>query len=341
MIPRLALSLALLASCARSSAPPRYPGLAAAVARGEAPNTTSVLVMRGGKVDHEAYFGGSGPDALQDTRSVGKSITALAVGIAIGQGAIPSVSAPAFRYLAGGVPAQDGITIEDLLTMSSALDCDDNDQASPGNEAKMYPQPVWLPWAARLGIRNDYRRDATGRGPWRYCTAGSFLLGQVVQAATKQPVDQFIADRLLRPLQIERWRFSRSPAGEVMTGGQLLLRSRDLAALGWLVRSEGQWQGREIVPAAFVRQALTPHRQTPYFEEAYGYQLWRHRYAAPCGPVTAWQMSGNGGNKVVIAEQLDAVIVLTRAHYNKRGMHEQSAALIEQHILPELCRSRS
>ena len=52
-------------------------------------------------------------------------------------------------------------------------------------------------------------------------------------------------------------------------------------------------------------------------------------------------MSGNGGNKVVIIDELDAVVVVTRTHYNQgAASHRQSTQLIEGHILPELCRSR-
>jgi CubicO group peptidase (beta-lactamase class C family) len=346
-IPRVvaivAASLLLLAQ-RPAAATARYAGVAPSIAGGDAPNTTSVLVMRGGAIEYERYFAGTGPETLQDPRSVGKSITALAVGVAIERGAIPGVTAQAFAYLKDLEPKPDpikaAITIEDLLTMSSALDCNDDDAASPGNEARMYPRRSWAPWAAGLPVQGRYQRDASGRGPWHYCTAGSFLLGQILERATRQPADRFIAESVLRPIGITRWQFNRSPTGEVLTGGQLRLRTRDLAALGWLVRSRGRWKGRPVVPEDFVRKALTIHRQTPYFEEDYGYQLWRHTYQSPCGQLTGWQMSGNGGNKVVIFDALDAVVVVTRTHYNQRAaMHLQSTRLIEGHILPDLCRA--
>src|SRR5689334_3920865 len=72
---------------------PDFPSVAAAIERGEVPDTKSVLVMRGGEIIYEAYFGGADAETLHNTRSAGKSITSLAVGIAIGRGLVPAVDA--------------------------------------------------------------------------------------------------------------------------------------------------------------------------------------------------------------------------------------------------------
>jgi CubicO group peptidase (beta-lactamase class C family) len=326
--------------------------LAAAVAGGGFPRTTSVLAEQGGAVVLERYFAGSNAGTLNDPRSVGKSITALAVGIAIADGKLPSVDAPAFGYLgrlrpfAHDGPAKRAITLADLLTMSSALACDDNDPASPGNEENMYPQQRWARWAVDLPVKPGYARDGTGRGPWSYCTAGVFLLGQILQQATGQPVDRYVEQRLFAPLGITRWQWNRSPAGEVMTGGQLRLTTRDLAKLGRLVLDGGRWQGKVVVPEAWIRQALTAHRKparvaNPAGDLDYGYLFWRRDYRTACGrgAGTAWFMSGNGGNHVVALPALDAVAVVTRVHYNSRGMHDQSFRLLEDQVLPRVaCR---
>lgn len=323
--------------------PPRFASVAAAVARGDAPKTTSVVVLRGGRLEYEAYFDGATADTLHDTRSVGKSLTTLAVGIAIDRGVLPSVDAKAFAYLGDLRPfANDGakkraITIEDLLTMSSALDCDDNDDKSPGNEANMYPQAAWARWVVDLPTRKKYRRDAKQRGPWHYCTAGTFLLGQIIQRAANQPIDHFIAEQLFAPLGITRFEFAKSPAGEVMTGGSLRLRARDLAAIGEMVRTGGKHAATQVVPAEFVRSALTVRRSAfPAQKLDYGYLFWHRSFPTQCGAFPAWYMSGNGGNVIAIFDGLDAVVVVTRTNYNARRMHEQTAALIERHILPEL-----
>jgi CubicO group peptidase (beta-lactamase class C family) len=104
----------------------------------------------------------------------------------------------------------------------------------------MYPKPVWARWAVDLPVRAGWARNPRGRGPFAYCTAGSFLLGQIVQHATGVPVDRYVQERLFRPLGIEAVEWPRSPAGEVMTGGGIQLRTRDLAKLGQLVLDRGR-----------------------------------------------------------------------------------------------------
>ena len=346
---RRSIAVALIVACSSPKAPevtqPRFAGIAEAIARGDAPETKSVLVMQRGEVVHEAYFAGADAETLHDTRSVGKSITALAVGIAIDKGVLPGVNASAFAYLTNLAPfAHDGalkqaITVEDFLTMSSALDCNDDDARNAGNEANMYPQENWSRWAVDLAVQQDYQRDANGRGPWHYCTAGTFLLGHVLERAAKQRVDAFIAEQLFAPLGITKWEFTRSPSNEVLTGGMLRLRSRDLGAIMELVRKRGAHGGKQIVPAAFVDAALTVHRNA-FPKQDYGYLFWHRTYHTSCGDYPAWYMSGNGGNAVVAVPALDAVVVVTRTHYNQgRRMHDQTTALVENQILPGLCRS--
>jgi CubicO group peptidase (beta-lactamase class C family) len=311
------------------------------------PRTTSMLVEQGNKVIHERYHGGTGVETLHDPRSVGKSITGLAVGIAIAEQKLASVDAPAFGYLtdlrpfAGDGAAKTRITIADFLTMSSALDCDDDDPDSPGNELGMYPKPVWARWAVDLPVKAGYVRDAAGRGPFAYCTAGVFLLGQILQRATGQPVDRYIESRLLAPLGITRRAWERSPSGEVMTGGMLRLRTRDLARLGRLMLDRGRWAGKQVVPAAWIDRSLSVQRrlnkaQDPTGEMGYGYLLYQRNYRTPCGRTAGWFMSGNGGNHVVMLKELDAVVVVTRTNYNTRGTHDQTRRLMEQHLLPRL-----
>lgn len=305
------------------------------------PNTTSVLVLKDGKLVVERYFGAGGREVLNDTRSAMKSVTALAVGIALADRALRSVDEPAFPRLADRAPFRhDGplkqrITLADFLTMSSALDCNDWNEANPGNEEGMYPRSDWTRWAVDIPVKPDYQRDADGRGPFSYCTAGVFLLGQILQRAVHEPVDTYVNRRLLNPLGIARHEWPRSPAGEVMTGGGLRLRSRDLAKLGLVVSSAGRWGERQIIPREWIAEMLTVRRRIDA-EQSYGFLYWHREYRSPCGRIAGWYMSGNGGNVVVHIPSAALVVVVTRRHYNEPGMHQQTARLLEDHVLAAL-----
>jgi len=249
-----------------------------AVAKGDYPKTTSVLVVRQGKLVYEGYFGDGNRELLNDTRSATKSITSLAIGTAIDDGAISSQHAPAFAYLGdlrpfqNDSPDKEAITIEDMLTMSSALDCNDDDDKSPGNEDKMHPQRSWARWAVDLPTMSGYRRDSSGLGPWRYCTTGAFLLGHILQRVTRSRVDKYIERRILTPLGITHWQWPYSPSGETMTGGGLRLRSRDLAKIAWMLTDGGRWKGRQIVSSTWVDPMPSVQRM-PYSDPNNGYPM--------------------------------------------------------------------
>jgi CubicO group peptidase (beta-lactamase class C family) len=322
-----------------------HPGPLAALNAGviaeQFPDTTSVLVYRNRKLVFERYFGSGGVNVLNNTRSSTKTLTALIVGQAISDGLLRSGDQPAFALLPQLAPLQnDGelkqnVTLMDLLTMSSALDCNDFDERNVGNEENMYPLTNWARWVADLPVKAGYSRAPSGRGPFSYCTGGILLLGQIVQRAAGKPLDQYFDQRLFLPLGIRERQWVRSPSGEFQTGGGLGLRSRDLLKLGVLLLDEGQWLGHQIVPAAWVRKMQTLSNIVNE-QQGYGMLLWQRQYDSPCGAINGWYMSGNGGNAVVSVPLKNLVAVVTRTHYNKRGMHDETARLLEKHVFAAL-----
>lgn len=346
----IAACLASAMLAATASAGPRLDpvaleGLEQALARGDAPQTTSIVIVLEGDVAYEKYWGEGAIGRGNDTRSATKSLTALAVGLAIQDGKLRSADDRAFAYLKDMEPfANDGplkrdITIADLLTMSSALDCDDNND-TPGNEENMYPKPSWTRFAVDLPLKQSWSRDTSGRGPWTYCTAGTFLLGQIIQRATGERIDRYIEKRLLDPLQVGPRQWDTSPTGEIQTGGGLELTSRDLAKLAWMVADGGMWRGRQIVSKSWIVEMLTARRDA-IADMRYGYQYWHRVYPSKCGPVDAWFMAGNGGNHVLSIPALRAAVVVTRTSYNTRGMHQQTIGLLERNVIPSLpCAAR-
>jgi CubicO group peptidase (beta-lactamase class C family) len=301
------------------------------------PQTTSVYVEIGGTLKVERYFAGGGPDVLNDTRSATKSIVAMAAGIALRDGALNSLDTPLLDLLGKSKVQNDGplkraITLRDTLTMSSALDCDDNDEKSPGAEDRMHEQERWVDWGINLPVRADYVRDATGRGPFHYCTINAVLAGHAIGAAVKRPIQDYVQDVLFSPLGIQRAKWSFSPSGEAMTGGGTGLTTRDLAKLGRLVLDKGRWQDKQLIPESAIAEMLTPYREGN--GQSYGLLMWRHEIPTACGSEQFWYMGGNGGNAVVIAPRLNLIAVVTRTRYNTQTMWMETGRLLSQTVFP-------
>ena len=102
-----------------------------------------------GKLAYEHYFDSDGVDGLRNTRSATKTITGMLIGAAIDRHLIPSANAHVLDYLQDKLPLKNPdlrksqITIEDFLTMSSLLECDDENSFSRGNEERMYLVEDW------------------------------------------------------------------------------------------------------------------------------------------------------------------------------------------------------
>jgi CubicO group peptidase (beta-lactamase class C family) len=303
----------------------------------------SVVVAQDGHIVYEHYFAGDA-STLRDTRSATKTITSMLVGIAIDRHKIPSVDTPVLTYFPGVTyanpdPRKAKITFQDLMTMSSVLECDDWNDASRGNEERMYVLEDWTQFVLDLPIRGWMRipGDPPEKFPrhFEYCTAGAFLTGQALQHATGIPPDVYAQRYIFDPLNIHDAGWVRSPLGLIQTGGGLRLTSRDLLALAELYRNGGTYNGKRIVSEAWVRESTTPRAEADSdTDTAYGYFWWLRSFVAAGKPYPAWYMSGNGGNKVVIVPSLHLAIVITSTNYNTHGMHQQTDKLLTDYILP-------
>src|SRR5438067_270760 len=140
-------------------APARLAAMADAVNAGEFKKIGSILVARHGKLVYEGYFDGAEPASLRNTRSTTKTVTGMLIGIAIDQGFLAGVQAPVLPFFPDKQPVQHpdprkaAITVEDFLTMSSLLECDDFNTFSRGHEERMYLIEDYVQFTLNLPIK--------------------------------------------------------------------------------------------------------------------------------------------------------------------------------------------
>lgn len=320
--------------------------LEAAIASGQYQTVTSVLVRHTGETLYEGYFNGAEPSTKHNTRSVTKTINAMLIGAAISDGNIDDVQASATAYFRDKKPfANPGkrkseITIEDLLTMSSSLECDDWNRFSRGNEERMYLIEDMAKFYLDLPVRGfpawstPPEQSPYGRS-FSYCTAGANLAGQIAARAVGKDLETYAQERLFTPLGLADIKWPRTGNGDVMATGGLELTSDALARLGELYLNKGNWHGAQILPEQWVAQSLQPRAQIDDDTE-YGYLWWLEEYKVDGVSHPVAFMSGNGGNRVIVMPDHEAVIVITKTDYGTRGMHDAAQALFDDFIVSNI-----
>jgi CubicO group peptidase (beta-lactamase class C family) len=317
--------------------------MSTAVRTAEFKKIGSILVARHGKLVFEDYVEGDGA-TLRDTRSATKSITSILVGLAIQEAKLSGGDAKVLALLPDRAkrlqnpdPRKAQITVEDLLTMSSPLECDDWSDASRGNEERMYLVEDWaqfildLPIRGRMHLGEQVDPPPYGRN-FSYCTGGVFVLSEILEKVTGTRTDRYAQQKLFQPLGITNVQWVYSPLNVPQTGGGLRLTSRDLLKIAQLYLDGGRWQGRQLVDEAWVRNSTRPHARIDETTE-YGFLWWLKSFQSGGRTYSAFFMSGNGGNKVVVVPQLDLAVVITSSNYNTQGMHQQTEKILTDYIL--------
>lgn len=302
----------------------------------------SLLIARHGKLVLEEYFYGFNKDRLHDMRSASKTFATLIVGIARDKGAKIDTNTPVYaqfpeyKDFANGDPRKSKITVRDLMTMTSGLACDDNDENSPGNEDVMQQQtaqPDWYKYTLDLPIMREPGGDQAV-----YCSAGINLLGGIVRNATHTWLPDFFYENVANPLQIKMYHWNLMPNGEGYAGGGLYLRPRDQLKLGQLYLNGGVWNGKHIVSKDWVERSTS--RQSTFgktlgADHDYGYGWHLYHFEVEDHSYQAYAAGGNGGQIAMVIPDLDLVVGFTGGAYGEFAKwYRWQTELVPQFIIP-------
>jgi CubicO group peptidase (beta-lactamase class C family) len=282
----------------------------------------SFMVVRHGHVVAEGWWSPYAADEPHVLFSLSKSFTSTAVGLAISEGKL-SLDDTLLEIFPDEAPAHPGKNLEsmrvrDLLRMSTGQRADDiKDFPFTGKEDLV---------RAFLEIPVP---DVPGTH-FVYNTAATYILSAAVQKVTGQTVRDYLQSRLFEPLGIAKPRWDESAQGVSLGGYGLNLRTEDIARFGQLYLQKGQWQGRQLLPSAWVEEATSMQTAngsdpTSDWNQGYGYQFWRCRHGFYRG-------DGAFGQFCIVMPQYDAVVAITSG----TGDMQAIMNLVWERIVPAL-----
>ena len=319
----LSHSLAYGAELPRSSPEAQGVSSSAVLAFVEAADTSidslhSFMLLRYGHVVAEGWWSPYHAEAPHSLYSLSKSFTSTAVGLAIAEGKL-SLDDEVRKFFPEGGPSEPSnnlkaMRVSDLLRMST------------GHETEP-PRPFDQPWTKAFLAHPVPFKPGTH---FRYNTSATYMLSAIVQKTTGETVLDYLQPRLFEPLGIEHPTWETSPQG-ISTGGYgLSIRTEDIARFGQLYLRKGQWNGKQLLPEAWIESATT--RQTSNgsnpnsdWDQGYGYQFWRCRHGTYRG-------DGAFGQYCIVLPEQDAVIAITGGVKNMQSVLD----LVWDKLLPAI-----
>jgi CubicO group peptidase (beta-lactamase class C family) len=205
----------------------------------------------------EVYFQPYGPQDLHSVESNTKSVIGALFGIAIEQGLIENVDQRVLdffpgRHIENVDRRKEAMTLEHLLSLTAGLDCQDNTPPANG----MYGTQGWVQFLLDLPMA-----EIPG-SQWRYCSGAVHLLSSILQKTSGMDARSFANRYLFEPLGIPavvEAAWPVDPQGYSIGIAGLHLTPRDLAKFGYLYLHQGQWDGRQVVPAKWVETSTREH----------------------------------------------------------------------------------
>ena len=304
-------------------------------AAGDSLDIHSVMIVKDGKVIFSRWQS-EGVDTVPHVlHSVSKTFTATAVGLAIADGKM-KLTDKIIDFFPDKLPAEvsdnlKAMTVRDLLTMSCGHDVEPSGFRG-GEETD---------WVQAFLAHPVVHKPGTF---YLYNSLGTYMLSAIVQKVTGEKVVDYLDTRLFQPLHIDKPKWDESPQGINCGGWGLYLKTEDLAKMGQLLLQQGEWNGKQIIPAEWVSEmskkqveSVNPGTrmedaeakgmtvETSDWMQGYGYQMWR------CRP-GCFRADGARGQYIIVVPDKNAVIAITSDVEDLQG----ELNLVWDNILPVL-----
>lgn len=315
----------------------------------------AILIERNGRLIYEEYFDGFDErwgqslgrvsmtaESKHDLRSITKSVVSALVGIAHGEGKIPSLDEPIVKWFPEypelNTPDRRRVTLAHALSMTSGFDWnEDIPYNDPRNdEIRMTRDPQPLQYALARPFAQDPGSD------FKYNGGLTQVVAAVLVRATKSSLQEYARTKLFEPLGITDVEWVGDLAGMPAAASGLRLRARDLAKIGSLYLNRGKWNGKQVIPSSWIE--LSTRRQFRFrprtgadagSEFGYGYFWWYSCYPSAKGLIEARTAVGNGQQRLFVLPTGNMVVTIFAGRYNDFTTgNTLGRRILLEHVIP-------
>lgn len=261
----------------------------------------SVMIVRKGKLILEGHYSPLTKDHLHRMFSVTKSLASIAIGLLEEEKKL-SLDDEIIKYFEDKLP-QEGVhpytaktTIRHMLQMTTAQSATTYKQSQDEDWTRTFftVTPSHLPGKI-----------------FSYDTSASHVLGALVERLTGMTLLEYLKVKGFDEIGFSKEAYIlKDPVGVSMGGSGLVAKPTDLLKLGILLLNQGNHQGKQLLPASYLKRAIRSQIDTsikgPTVEEkqGYGYQFWRTRN-------NGFMCYGMGGQFIVCLPDEDLLLVTT------------------------------
>ncbi|MEO0415610.1 MAG: serine hydrolase, partial [Verrucomicrobiota bacterium] len=291
----------------------------------------SLLISYQGKLLFESYYRRGRANYPHYQMSITKSYTAMAIGRAIQLGhlSMDDLHKPVITFfdeldkskLAKGV---ETITLHEAMYMFSGI------RLSKERVAELKNQNVDFSGVGQLKayLENTEPIAPADQREFKYQSADTVIAMQILEKVVPGSAEDFIREELWKPMGVRNYHWQPDLSGFPKAAAGSSFRSRDMLKMGHLVVNEGRWNGKQHIPAEFVKVATSALRET-YGGTAYGHFWWSSDYEVQGKTYHSIQGRGAGGQFIFMFPEIDLVAVVTS---HNKGMGTMLKQLPEKLI---------
>jgi CubicO group peptidase (beta-lactamase class C family) len=282
---------------------------------------SGLLVLKNGKIACERYELGNNESTHWMSMSMVKSISSTLIGVAIHDGYIKSIDDPVTKYLptlAGS--AYDGVSIRNLLQMASGVKWDETYTNPSSDRRHMLEAQLAGKPGSILELMRTLPRVGKPGTIWNYNTGETFVVGELIHAAVKRPVAQYLSERIWSRFGMESdatW-WLESPDGQEVGGSGLSASLRDYGRFGLFFMNGGVVGEEKLLPENWISEA-TSSKIIGSKKIDYGYMWWIADAAANPIHRGAFYASGIFGQSIYINPRENVVVVVWSARPKPTG----------------------